>query len=511
MGMTLSRLRWLPLGIGVIAFWACNDRKVQVPVPMPTGATTNYFEQNVNNDIDIVFAIDDSSSMTTVQNVLVANFPVFINVLKSLPNGLPNVHIAVVSQDMGAGAFTSSVPGCTTPDLGEFIYQVRAATNPVCATARITDGKHFIESLNNGSQTNFSGDITDVFSCIAQLGANGCGFEHQLEGVRAALGDSMSNDALHIPARSVPPGNMGFLRDDAFLAVIWITNEDDCSAPPDSQLFDPNQTTVQDPLGPLASFRCTEFGILCNGQKPPRMPAGPLANCVSDDMLAQTDPLRSLIPMSYYIDYFRRVKGNPNRVILAAVAAPTDPFAVVLDTNMYPALQHSCQSGNGTFGDPGVRLKQLIDSAGDLGTYTSICQDSYADAMQVIAQKIGQRLGRQCVDGVLAKLPDFTQPEPKPAAGQVVNPADISCTVEDVQYSGTPMQKTLRSLPPCNPAGQPSGACWALIGDDSCSLSGARIAVCRNGFVPSNPMSPCPMGGSLEDGVTAVVSCATIP
>src|SRR5262249_4071753 len=159
----------------------------------------------------------------------------------------------------------------------------------------ITDGKHFIESLAGGTQNNFSGDISKVFSCIAQVGANGCGLEHQLAAVRAALGDPAMNLA-------PPPGNAGFLRDNAYLAIIWITNEDDCSVPPTSLLFDPNANP-----GPLG-FRCTEYGIRCNGQRPPTMPAGPLQNCVSDDMAFDTDPLHSLYPSRFFIEYFQRLK-----------------------------------------------------------------------------------------------------------------------------------------------------------------------------------------------------------
>src|SRR5262249_50432779 len=152
--------------------------------------------QNVSNDLDILFLIDDSSSMDTAQTNLVDNFPVFINVLKTLPAGLPNVHIAVTTSSMGAGAFTGQIMGCGTGDQGNFVSQVRASTNPMCPTNRITDGRHFIESFGNGAQNNFSGDIATVFSCIAQVGANGCGLEHQLAAVRAALGD---------PAMSLPP------------------------------------------------------------------------------------------------------------------------------------------------------------------------------------------------------------------------------------------------------------------------------------------------------------------
>src|SRR5262249_59114045 len=101
---------------------------------------------------------------------------------------------------------------------------------------------------------------------------------HQLAAVERALGPN------------APSGNAGFLRDYAFLGIVLITDEDDCSAPADSQLFDPSQNSNADPLGPLASFRCTEFGILCGGQSPPRLAAGPLSNCVSNAARAHAAP-----------------------------------------------------------------------------------------------------------------------------------------------------------------------------------------------------------------------------
>ena len=63
-----------------------------------------------------------------------------------------------------------------------------------------------------------------------------------------------------------------------------ITDEDDCSAPDDTDLFDPSQTLVTDPLGPIDSYRCNEFGHLCDGVPPPRtMAAMNLQNCTSNE------------------------------------------------------------------------------------------------------------------------------------------------------------------------------------------------------------------------------------
>ena len=71
-------------------------------------------------------------------------------------------------------------------------------------------------------KNNYDGDIADVFGCLARLGTEGCGLEEQLASVRAALTRGRSE---------------GFLRDDAYLAVILISDEDDCSVY-DPSLFD---------------------------------------------------------------------------------------------------------------------------------------------------------------------------------------------------------------------------------------------------------------------------------
>jgi hypothetical protein len=111
--------------------------------------------------------------------------------------------------------------------------------------------------------------------------------------------------------------------------------------------------------------------------------------------------------------------------------------------------------------------------------------------------------------------PDFTHALPPVAAGSYVDPKTVWCTVEDVQFLGTPQQKQLRALPPCNPDGEPSGvACWALLGDPTCTCQGApdcpgaRMLICRNGFRPQDVARPCPQG-TVEDEVTAVVRCVT--
>ncbi len=175
------------------------------------GATTSITYKTtlldkVKNNLDLLFMIDDSSSMTSMQQKLLAQIPSFMQVLQGLPGGLPNVHIAVVSSDMGAVGDSTSSIGCTAQgDSGEFQY----APQGTCTTTTLTMGGTFISDV--GGQANFTDPIDKVFQCIGLLGSRGCGFEQPLASVVRALG-----------ADGTPPpsANSDFMRPDAYLGIV---------------------------------------------------------------------------------------------------------------------------------------------------------------------------------------------------------------------------------------------------------------------------------------------------
>ncbi len=54
-------------------------------------------------DVDILFMIDNTSGTSLLQDNLMRNFPTFITILRNLPGGLPNLHIAVDHVRHGRG------------------------------------------------------------------------------------------------------------------------------------------------------------------------------------------------------------------------------------------------------------------------------------------------------------------------------------------------------------------------------------------------------------------------
>jgi hypothetical protein len=416
--------------------------------PQPT---VIEFQQTVNRNVDILFMLDDSSNMTPLQNKLTAAFPTFVDTLKMLAGGLPNLHLAVVSSSMGAGR-NPSLDHCPQGgDQGIFHTKPLGAT---CAKAVLAPGQTFIANIDG--MANYTGELADMFGCIAPLGDGGCGFEHQFESVLRALGAD---------GAAAPPQNTGFLRPDAYLQVVLMTDEDDCSAPPNSDLFDSSSMTLTDPLGPLQSYRCNEFGHLCGGKRPPRTPAGPTD--LSGTCASAEDG--RLLRVADVVTALKRLKADPARVFVSAIAAPTSPYVVNTgpsqmpgNQEMWPYVQHSCMSADGTVGDPAVRIAQWANAFGANGLFEEICSDTFAPALQAIAMQVGKAISAM------------------PCLPATVTPSH--CTLVDHFFTATGQIADV-PLPACD-ASAAGASCWSTTTSALCAR-GALVQFTRPPGTPA--------------------------
>jgi hypothetical protein len=331
----------------------------------PAGTSPRVVPTGTPVKLDLLFMIDDSPSMQEEQANLARNFPRLIDALKKLPAGFPDLHLGVLSSDMGAGA--ANLAGACGNSLGDRgVLQVRSGCGLDPKNGR------YLSSQNGGTQNNFDGDIAEVFACLAGLGTNGCGFEHQLQSVRMALSGFVADNA-------------GFLRSDAHLAVVYITDEDDCSAPANSTLFE-SLVSGQD-----TSLRCSLAGHICNGKAPPaEVFSTPLANCS-----AAPDGGGMLIPVQTFVDEMKQLRTQSVSVSViggwpADVASAN--YAIGYDvTSQYSNLLTSmpiCESANGK-AVVELRMKQFVDAFGAAGQIMSICQDDFSKAMAQIGDLIG--------------------------------------------------------------------------------------------------------------------------
>jgi hypothetical protein len=329
----------------------------------PEGTSPRVVASGSPIKLDLLFMIDDSPSMQEEQSNLARNFPRLIEELKKMPAGFPDLHLGVVSSDMGAG--TASVGACGNSLGDRGVLHVHDGCGLDASKGR------FLISQRGGVDNNFQGDIADVFACMANLGTKGCGFEHQLQSVRMALSGFVSDNA-------------GFLRSDANLAVVYITDEDDCSAPADSTMFG-TLSSGQD-----GSLRCSLAGHVCGGKAvPASVFSTSLANCS-----AAPDGGGKLIPVKTFVDEMKQLHTQSVSVSVIGgwpADAASASYALGYDlTSTYPELLTSlpiCESANGK-AVVELRMKQFVDAFGSAGKILSICQDDFSDAMAQIGALI---------------------------------------------------------------------------------------------------------------------------
>jgi hypothetical protein len=508
------QVRWAALGAALPALWACSSRTLVAPVSAPSQTTNDTFQASVNRKIDILFMVDNSQSMAPLQDKLLANFPVFMNILKGLPGGLPDVHIAVVSSDTGPGQFDQTSGHCAfMGDHGSF----QTAPRGTCTASPLNAGETFLAASNNQGTKNYTGDITDAFTCIAKLGDQGCGFEGQLKSVRWAL------DPNNPAGNNNNGGSTSFLRDDAFLAVILITNEDDCSVPDDSPLFDSSQRSMSDQYGPFWSFRCNEFGHLCNingtMQPPPRgMADSPnnlqnIPGCVSNDtpsgMLTHISGT-SIDPNDTNnfgeVAFLRSLKGDPSQIFVAAItginqqtnSGRPEPYSINMvskpvpnaASEYQPEIAHVCQlaTDDQQYADPAVRITQWVQAFGDHGLEMPICADSFAPALTLIGNQLSKALGPECIYGKVVQK------------GGNAPPMDYVCNVADrLRTNGGTYVET--PLPECVEA-PGTYPCWQL-------ANNAMHCPAMNGATGLEVVVSYDASGTTPppDGVNHVVSC----
>ena len=385
--MTMTQTGCRPLlPLALIGAGCSADRTLAEVPPRPSGEQRQEIPQSTNRDIDILFVVDDSDSMAQEQGSLARNFPEFVRVLESLGD-LPDVHLGVVSSNVGTAPYP--VDDCEG-DGDDGLLQLPAGCQP------LTDGGRFIENVADadapdGRRVNFTTpEMADQFACMAELGTGGCGFEQHFESMRRALDGR----------------NAGFLRPDAFLAVIFIQDEDDCSAA-DRSVFgdDPD-------LGHLSSYRCFEYGVRCEPDDP--RATGPRLDCVPRDDSPYMEDVGT------YVDFLRALKADPARIIVAGIAGAAGPVQVEVDPTrptgeLWTRPVCTVCPGGGTScsaplvsARPAVRLHALLDAFPQKSTFQDLCAyDPAIDdvdlsgALVQIAALLRRALGTPCLAGAL--------------------------------------------------------------------------------------------------------------
>ena len=257
------------------------------------------------NKMDILFVVDDSGSMGEEQSNLAANFPRFVEVLDAYrtEGGNPldyRLGVTTTGKDFTT-VINIVLPGLPPQTMTLMENGPNGELQQSCGMTR-----KWIEASDP--------NVGTTFSCVAEVGTGGSSTEMPLLMTEMAL-----------TARVADGSNAGFLREDALLAVVMLTDEDDCSRE-----------------GNMA-----EISIDASN------PAGAADEC--DDSLT--------MPVSRFLGVLDGVKGDRGRWAGAIIAGETD-----------------CSSA---FGDAvaATRLQRFASEAGDNVVFSSICEGDLSGAL----------------------------------------------------------------------------------------------------------------------------------
>lgn len=289
-------------------------------------------------------------------------------------SGTPQDSVLVVGRDACRG---------TEPELDYLVFE----------TAELTPA----QLEDKAAETSLS------FGCIASVGVLGCAYEQQLEATWKALAPSNGpKDFLDgTSGNGNPTGrNAGFLRDDAILATIIVTDEEDCSITEDGRVLFDTCTSG-------ACAQGTEWGPV-----PPNLRCGKADEDGRDDLIHNVDRyisgLKSLKPDNPDLIIFAGLIGIPQEAesLIAqqrfddVLALPDMQFRMLSSSSGLP--QPSCsvirtQGGQAEDAYPGRRIVQTAKGFGENAALFSICRESYQPAVDSIIERIASKLKGNCL------------------------------------------------------------------------------------------------------------------
>lgn len=456
--------------VGLPYLLACNGHSLKRVEYEAAQEDQDGIAITVNKDVDILFVIDNSGSMGQEQQRLSQNFERFIGVLEA-DDVKANYRLGITTTDNGN--YWCRGQGVSNPEAGQFVLSscrsrldefyfsgddtdASFACTDFCDQDQIqvtqtttkTDPeakrRPWLENIEG--QTNLPDGITttEAFQCFGPQGINGCGFESHLESMWKAL--KLANEESQ--------DEFGFLRDNAILSVVFVTDEADCSfnAAHETEVFGENGSktfwSLPDDQQSPSSAVCWNAGVECTG-------TGTFDECHSVNLAPNGDPVEdsaaeedaSLWPLSKYTSFLGELEARKQmvtpgqEVLVAAIAGVPQGYGgealiyqegpMGMDENSFQAkfgIAQGCstveEDGSTAEAVPPVRLKEFADffrigDATEGNNLFSVCDDDYGPALEAIAESIRDQLRPACMRTCVA--------DTDPASPNTVEP---SCALE---------------------------------------------------------------------------------
>ncbi|MEM6295677.1 MAG: VWA domain-containing protein [Myxococcota bacterium] len=409
----------------------------------------------VNKDVDILFVVDNSGSMGEEQRNLSANFGAFIDVLEA-DDVKANYRLGITTTDdsnywcKGQGVSDAEsgqfVLSSCRSRLGDFYFSgddtnAEEACTEFCDLDSIdiqgtttkddpnASPRPWIENIEGATNLPDGVTTTQAMQCFGPQGINGCGFESHLESMWKALklADQSAQD------------EFGFLRDNAILSIVFVTDEADCSFNRELQnivfgegdgvpgLGDGdvgNQVfwSIPDQQQSPTSAVCWNAGVTCDFSLDSDQCTA--INKDVDGNETSNDDDSALYPLTKYTSLVQEIENNKKalnpsqEVLVSAIAGVPENFPDIRqlsyaegpDAANPESFQAKFGIGQGCSSSvaeavPPVRLKEFAEeflvNDGDNNLF-SVCSTNYTPALEAIAESIRDQLKPACMPACVA-------------------------------------------------------------------------------------------------------------
>jgi hypothetical protein len=309
---------------------------------------------------------------------------------------------------------------------------------------------------------------TEAFQCFGPQGINGCGFESHLESMYKAL----------TRVETASEASYGFMRRNALLAIIFVTDEADCSYDPDQGsafLQTGDRALWEDPNEPNPSSAiCWNAGVQCTPEGAAIYDECHAANVGIDGRVGVDDNAAVLFPIAKYIDFVqgienekRSILGNTEVIVAAISGVPVGyeagQVAIEYKESADPmvsqdfGIDYGCSAAGLGEAVPPVRLREFAETFevnGERNLY-SVCADNYGPALNAIAKAIEDQLRPAC----MTKCVQDTDP-----TTQILEP---ECALKQEWPDAQSGTQNELDVPQCNGERLPDGVdvCWVAVID----------------------------------------------
>ena len=262
-----------------------NDTGTETGEP---GCTPGKGERGCSRELDVLIVVDNSAQMGHEQLRLARAMPSLVERFSNATtaDGTPldlDVQIMVTTTDMGSPLCDGFNPPGYTPAAGsptltacterlddftglDGMTILPEACTDACPTGVAATGNFVAfdatgSNVPAGPDIDIDGDgvldppVAQALACLVPQGINGCGYEAPLESMLQALS----------PLAAWNTGPQAFLRADAALAVVLMTDEYDCSLANPAPLLNADNYNVSPASGApqLSSAACWNAGVDC--------------------------------------------------------------------------------------------------------------------------------------------------------------------------------------------------------------------------------------------------------